>query len=841
MKSKLIFLVCTSFLFAGLQAGHPAGATDVPGDRTPPRINDVQAAVGADSAVITWTTDEPATSNVLYGTTRFHEAKSTGATALVTSHRAVLTGLRPATTYHYQVVSLDRSGNPASSTDRTFVTADAPLPANAGDRNHAGAPAPPWASAARETARTRTPQEATVSTCGGSGNFTVYVPLIASGTPTDMSAPSSAALRASSGAIAPACTPSAIQSDDFNTTSLNTGRWQFVNPAGDATLRLNGTNALISVPAGTYHNVWTDGISAPHLMQAAPNTDFEIEAKFESAPRGTYAMQGILVEADSQNFLRFDFYSVGTGMQIFAASLAGGASIVRSNQPIDGGLPLYMRVKRQGNIWTQFYSYDGAGWAPNISFTETLSVTSVGVFVGNAAEGAPTSAPAYTGSIDYFFDTAAPIVPEDANTALDTTPPTISDVQYNVPATTLAVSWTTDEEATGKVEYGKTAAYELGSVSQSGRTYLHSALISGLEPNTTYNFRISSTDAGNNTSHSGNLLIKTNGSNSSAPAIDLWYGHDQVFAQHGNPQQWINILGRVSDPDGVASLQYSLNGGPPAPLSIGPDTRRLYKPGDFNIELDYQNLVNGVNTVTISATDTLANRSVENVDVHYTAGQTWPQTYSIDWSAASSIQQAAQVVDGLWTIEGGSVRTVEVGYDRLLDIGDVSWTDYEVTVPITIHSFNPAGFQQPSNGQGIGVALRWKGHYDWDGSQPRYGYNPKGAIGWYSWSSTLGYRLSILGNQEVLLAEDTSGRTLAFDVRYIFKMRVETRPGQTSMYRLKVWQDGTPEPAAWDLSAPNYPGELSAGSLLLVAHQTDASFGNVIVVPITPAAASGDQ
>ncbi|MCK5086911.1 MAG: DUF1349 domain-containing protein, partial [Melioribacteraceae bacterium] len=48
----------------------------------------------------------------------------------------------------------------------------------------------------------------------------------------------------------------------------------------------------------------------------------------------------------------------------------------------------------------------------------------------------------------------------------------------------------------------------------------------------------------------------------SPPVIDVWYGDNQNFGQLGNPQSWINILGRVTDDISVASLSYSLNGSP---------------------------------------------------------------------------------------------------------------------------------------------------------------------------------------------------------------------------------------------------------------------------------------
>jgi len=70
-----------------------------------------------------------------------------------------------------------------------------------------------------------------------------------------------------------------------------------------------------------------------------------------------------------------------------------------------------MRVKREGDQGGQYYSYDGLGWTSSISFTHPLTVTEGGAFVGN--DGG--SSPAHTGYIDYFFNTASPIVPEDGD------------------------------------------------------------------------------------------------------------------------------------------------------------------------------------------------------------------------------------------------------------------------------------------------------------------------------------------------------------------------------------------------------------------------------------------
>ena len=89
---------------------------------TPPVISAVAVSgITPDSATITWTTDEPATSRVDYGLTASYGTVVSDA-ALATSHSTELTGLAAATLYHYQVTSVDAAGNPASSADLTFTT-----------------------------------------------------------------------------------------------------------------------------------------------------------------------------------------------------------------------------------------------------------------------------------------------------------------------------------------------------------------------------------------------------------------------------------------------------------------------------------------------------------------------------------------------------------------------------------------------------------------------------------------------------------------------------------------------------------------------------------------------
>jgi uncharacterized repeat protein (TIGR02543 family) len=313
-----------------------------------------------------------------------------------------------------------------------------------------------------------------------------------------------------------------------------------------------------------------------------------------------------------------------------------------------------------------------------------------------------------------------------------------------------------------------------------------------------------------------------------APVITVWYGAAQTFGLNGDPQKWVNILGNVSSAAPLASLTYSLNGGPAQPLTVGANGSRLAQAGDFNIELDYTDLLAGNNTVVITATDQSAGVSNANVTVSYQGGGlTWPAgTYVTNWSTATKVNDVAQVVDGQWVIDAGKARPTVFDFDRLVAIGDISWRDYTVTVPITVHSINT------NKSPGIGLLVRWQGHYDAEnGVRPYVGWRRLGAMAWYRYEKgtppTEG--LQLLGHRGLELG--TKPFTLTPGTTYMYKVNITSspNPSKPATYRFKVWDATQSEPAAWDIEKEGIAGEPRNGSIVLVAHYADASFGNVTV------------
>jgi hypothetical protein len=339
------------------------------------------------------------------------------------------------------------------------------------------------------------------------------------------------------------------------------------------------------------------------------------------------------------------------------------------------------------------------------------------------------------------------------------------------------------------------------------------------------------------------VTAETGGAN-----IDVWYGDTQYFGDPGLPGRQIYILGNVNDSDGVESLMYSLNGGTFESLHLGPfpatpnGPRLLYDAGDFAVELFDGELKEGLNTLILRATDGSSNVSERTVTIFYSHDKKWPLPTTTTWNPdGATWQRRAQVLTGKWDFANGSVRTNQVGYDRMIAIGDMGWRDYEVQVNVTINSIDETnGFIPPSYSPGVGLLLRWTGHTDEPYSsvgqycdQPKCGYLPYGGIGWIRWAKIAE------GEYETgleLLVNNRDGGDMGFSTvpggTYTFKMRVETLGDGRPKYSLKVWEAGGEEPENWSIVSEGEAGDPISGSVVLVAHHVNATFGNVSITPI---------
>lgn len=87
----------------------------------PQLVGQPSVSASDSSATISWTTDEKAKSQVRYGPSTGSEFPSAFTDKFSTSHSIFLSGLSPSTTYHYQVISRDASGNTMTGSSANYV------------------------------------------------------------------------------------------------------------------------------------------------------------------------------------------------------------------------------------------------------------------------------------------------------------------------------------------------------------------------------------------------------------------------------------------------------------------------------------------------------------------------------------------------------------------------------------------------------------------------------------------------------------------------------------------------------------------------------------------------
>ena len=216
-----------------------------------------------------------------------------------------------------------------------------------------------------------------------------------------------------------------LLSDDFNACQLNTELWTPVLPGSGAnqpTYFMDGEQLELTIPGGTAHD-WSSAPGAPRFMQLSNGSDFEVEIKFASAIAAVGQMQGLVVEEDADTFVRFGFEQhPSKGPILFTRFVSDGVTIKDATRefnllvpPLTSTPPL-LKVTRSGDTWSWYWKASEADtkWTrANNPFTFSMNVLKVGFFGGNT--GQTGSIPAHKTIVDYFFNSALPIIPEDGN------------------------------------------------------------------------------------------------------------------------------------------------------------------------------------------------------------------------------------------------------------------------------------------------------------------------------------------------------------------------------------------------------------------------------------------
>ncbi|MGP8238704.1 MAG: Ig-like domain-containing protein [Limisphaerales bacterium] len=218
-------------------------------------------------------------------------------------------------------------------------------------------------------------------------------------------------------------------SDDFNHAALNTNLWTWLDPQGDDTNWISGFGtADVVLSAGVSGNenqdAWVNNNCAM-LLQNAVDQDFEVTEKWETIPGEGNGEYGFLVfDPTETNFLRFDVQGNSGGLTGYLLAVQDGngntlcngswgqsVSLVAPSDGTDNGTA-FMRLRRQGDMWTFLLSSDGFNWtAVYQPVQQVWTVAQIGPYFGGQG---------ITYNLDYFFNDAAPILREDGQAATPT-------------------------------------------------------------------------------------------------------------------------------------------------------------------------------------------------------------------------------------------------------------------------------------------------------------------------------------------------------------------------------------------------------------------------------------
>jgi len=136
------------------------------------------------------------------------------------------------------------------------------------------------------------------------------------------------------------------------------------------------------------------------LLRDPPAGDFEITASVQFAPTSNFQFAGLLVFQDRGNVLQFgrafcDVVNACIGDGVYFDNFENG-SITGSNYHVAfHGSVIYLRLRREGNTYTGYYSEDGQNWIATGEHVRDFSQARVGL----TAAQAPTEISAL---FDYF-------------------------------------------------------------------------------------------------------------------------------------------------------------------------------------------------------------------------------------------------------------------------------------------------------------------------------------------------------------------------------------------------------------------------------------------------------
>ncbi len=153
--------------------------------------------------------------------------------------------------------------------------------------------------------------------------------------------------------------------DNFDSPTLGT-EWNVIDDAGGSTFGLSVHPGWLRITTTTppTRDLKNDRVVsntlAPRIMLSGVSDDFTIETKIESTMNSTGEAAGILVWADNTRFIWLSkYFNRLSGSETMYCGQNDGIEVLGGYNTSN---PIYLRMSRNGTLFTSYFSYDGIKW-----------------------------------------------------------------------------------------------------------------------------------------------------------------------------------------------------------------------------------------------------------------------------------------------------------------------------------------------------------------------------------------------------------------------------------------------------------------------------------------------
>jgi len=473
------------------QAGNPQRRFAITVANTTPTVRILSAPlvsnVTHESAVITWQTEEPSTSVVEYGeTTAYGMSVQSG--DLVTNHVVQLSGLLPNRIYHFRVISQDAGKEPGVWEDQTFQTLFRPIViSNVQVKDVTTTSATiSWSTDVESVARL------------DYGETTSYG--LAVGLPDKATEHSVSLTELKPGTVYyfritcqdPGVAVGVLSGQSFETLSLIT----LTQPPTVVDITANEATVTWTTNVPTIGKVdWGFDVSygGGSITESEPTQTHSVRIT-GLAPNATYVVR-VTNTAPGREAVVTEGISFKTAQAFVSITVPPSESeLTATSVIITWSTDVASDSKVEYGLDTNYGNETGSATLVTQHSVRLVGLTPGTTYHYRVSSGAPNRSRVVSSDRTFTTPLALSIV---------SGPSAVS-----VTGTTATIVWSTDTPANSVVEYGTTRAYGLQKVVDEAVTE-HSVVLTGLEPDTLYHYRVISTAPGYETVRSGDFSFTT--------------------------------------------------------------------------------------------------------------------------------------------------------------------------------------------------------------------------------------------------------------------------------------------------------------------------------------------